>query len=134
MAQSYITETRYGKIKVSRNAVARAAVDSLEDIRDVVFLCNHRGKLIKKGTDAELTAVDVDAFEGDLRIKVNVIMKFGVSITVTADKIADRVQKALRLTLGRGPSSVSVVVKGVRSKNVAARDIVIKREMGGQER
>ena len=130
MAQSYITETKYGKIKVSRSSIARAVVDSLDDMRDKVSMSSNRGKLLREGSAAELNAVDVEAFEGNIRIRVNVIVRFGVSITETADAIAASVQKALRRILGRGPSLVTIRVRGVISKKtVAPRDLTIRREL-----
>ena len=130
MAQSYTLKTKYGKIKVSRNAIARAVVDSLDDMRGKVSMSSNRGKLLREGSAAELNAVDVEAFEGDIRIRVNVIVRFGVSITKTADAIAASVQKALRRILGRGPSLVTIRVRGVISqKNIAPRNITIRREL-----
>ncbi|MBR6444643.1 MAG: Asp23/Gls24 family envelope stress response protein [Firmicutes bacterium] len=130
MAQSYTLKTKYGKIKVSRSAIARAVVDSLDDMRGKVSMSSNRGKLLREGSAAELNAVDVEAFEGDIRIRVNVIVRFGVSITETADAIAASVQKALRRILGRGPSLVTIRVRGVISqKNIAPRNITIRREL-----
>ena len=129
MAQNYIAETKYGKIKVSRNAIAKAAVDSIDQLRDHVTLCSRRGKALRKNSAIELTAVDVEVIEGDIRIGLNVIVTFGSSLTATADALADAIGKALRRTLGRGPSSVTVTVRGVISKGtIAPRNVVLRRE------
>ena len=134
MAQSYVAETKYGKIKVGRNAIARAAVESLEELGNRVTLCSRRGKILRKHSVAELTAVDVEAIEGDIRLTVYVIVRFGLSITKTADAIVDAIRKDVRRMLGRSPSVITVRVRGVISKGVVApRDITIKRELEVQQ-
>ena len=130
MAQSYTIETKYGKIKVSRDAIAKIVVDSLEDLRKRLVLSTRRAKVLKTGSTAELNAVEVEAFEGDIRIMVNVIVRFGSSMTETADALADAVQKSMIRALGRGPSLVTMAVRGVISKKtVAPRKLTIRREL-----
>ena len=130
MAQSYTIQTKYGKIKVSRDAIAKIVVDSLGDLRKRLILSTRRGKAIKAGSAAEINAVDVEAFEGNIRINVNVIVRFGSSMTETADSLAETVQKALKRAVDRGPSLVTMAVRGVISKKtIAPRDLVIRREL-----
>ena len=96
MAQNYTVATKYGRITVSRNAIAKAAVDSLEDMGSRVILCSRRGKILKKNGAAEFAAVEVESIQGDIRLTINVIVKFGISITKTADDIAGSISEAVR--------------------------------------
>ena len=135
MAQNYTVATKYGKITVSRNAIAKAAVDSLEDMGSRVILCSRRGKILKKNGAAEFAAVEVESIQGDIRLTVNVIVKFGISITKTADDIAGSISEAVRRTLGKAPSVITVMVRGVISQNkVAPRNLTIRRELEVQGR
>ncbi len=135
MAQNYTVATKYGKITVSRNAIAKAAVDSLEDMGSRVSLCSRRGKILRKNGAAEFAAVEVESIQGDIRLTVNVIIRFGISITKTADDIVRSVQEAVRRILGKGPSVITVMVRGVISQEkVAPRNLTIRRELEVQDR
>ena len=90
MAQNYTVTTKYGRITVSRNAIAKAAVDSLEDMGSRVILCSRRGKILKKNGAAEFAAVEVESIQGDIRLTINVIVNDisvrGISLLIGKDQ------------------------------------------------
>lgn len=61
------------------------------------------------------------------KIKIYVLVKFGAGIKHTADRLIEIVNQSISETIGKDAADVSVVIKGVFSKNIAKRHIEVKK-------
>ena len=91
--------------------------EPLRHIRQGLFQCG--------GINA--AAVEFIQDEESYDLKIYIVMKFGASIKKTTSEIIDSVYENAEKILSKAPRSVTVIVTGVLSKNIAKRHIEVSR-------
>lgn len=123
-----------GNIYISEHVIAQLVVEQIEAMRGRVLVATDKGKRISPvskflGVD-RTDSVEVKADEGELTIRVYVIIRIGVSISKTLDLLIENIKKRVEDSTGVVPSSVAVVVSGVLAKNVARRNMEVRKKYG----
>lgn len=123
-----------GDILISENAIAQLVIDQIQTMRGRVLPATSKGKRIspvKKvfGNEQE-DSVQIKVKGNDLSIRVYVIVRIGVSISKTLDMLIEKIKQSVEESTGVAPSSVSVVVSGVLSKNIARRNMEVRKKYG----
>ncbi|MEA4923494.1 MAG: Asp23/Gls24 family envelope stress response protein [Eubacteriaceae bacterium] len=132
MADNSVTTTEYGKITVTRHAVGLVVLEAVKKQRKKVHISNHKGRITGlmgriSGMD-DIDNIDITFDEkGVPSIKFFVIIRFGSSITRTTNSLIEDIHNGVRTFLGVEPDSISVVVAGMISKNIAKRNIEVSR-------
>lgn len=129
-------ETNLGTITVSNLLFAQIIAESfrLEPCEGRVWPATKRGKQI--GSDQKFSLSEfagcieaVASFNGESAdLSFSIIVKFGVSIRRITDVIGDYVAERVCEKLGKKPSQITIRIAGVKSRQVARRNLeVIKR-------
>lgn len=127
MAKFLEVETEYGKIEISDSVIAEVVTDAADQFEGRMYLSKSGGKVIQHGSGAEGSAVSVE-FDGDeIDIEVYVILKFGLSIKRITGRFIDEIESGVALLVGKPPRNISIIVKGILSRRLAKRDIVIRK-------
>ncbi|MFR6257497.1 MAG: Asp23/Gls24 family envelope stress response protein, partial [Anaerovoracaceae bacterium] len=77
--------------------------------------------------DEEAGGIHVKEEDGDIYIKVYIVMHFGASIKRNTGKIIDYIYEYMEKIIGIKPKNVKVIVTGTLSKNIAKRHIEVSR-------
>ncbi len=124
-----------GQIHFSKNVIYRICSDAARSTGDA-RLQNYKGRYTTKKPGIlnpfSQNEEDEDAVEfveaGDtLRLTLYVVVRFGVSISATAEAIIDHVYYEIEALFGIPPAHVTVIVTGTVSKTIAKRHIEFSR-------
>ena len=122
----YKRTTEIGSITLSKNVIGNIITDAISEMNGKLVLCNSKGKTgmleIKN-----MTFVEISGENENPDIKIYVLVRFGTSISLITEMLIDAVKLRVRVVTGISPETVAVVVKGVFSKNIAKRNIEVKK-------
>jgi uncharacterized alkaline shock family protein YloU len=115
---SKIIQEPLGIIEISREVIAKlAGIATTECFGIVGMVSAHKlsdGLTELLGREALTKGVEVTVKDGQLLIRVNVVISYGVKISVIADNVIERVQYIVERHIGSKPGLVEVNVRGVR--------------------
>lgn len=122
-------ENAIGEISVSNNIFAQIIRDSFKLCEGRVWPATKKCKQI--GTDNKFSLTDfsstiesLETGEG-IELKFYVIIKFGASIKEITDKLTNYIFQNVKTTIGEYPYKVTISVVGVKSKQIAKRDVEV---------
>lgn len=133
--------TELGQITVSNQIFAGILKDAIKspDCEDKIWLSTKRGKLLSEASRSYISdiayVIDVneDVRDGVLSMDVYVITRFGASIKKVVDSMCSYVAEVITKRHGNHPLCINVHVTGVKSKNIARRELLIIKEYGRNE-
>lgn len=132
----YKVQTENGAIMVFKEAIACIITKVIEEFEGSVLIASQKGKIsnfmAKIGGKEEAGAIEITNGKNGLDIRIYVLIRFGTSIRKITGLIIDRITTQVKET-GIPVNSVSVVITGVFSKQIAKRNIEIKKETRGQQ-
>lgn len=124
-----------GQIQFSKNVIYRICSDAAQAAGDA-RIKNYKGRYNAKkpgllnafspGDDDE-DAIEIVEAGQTLRLTVHIVVRFGVSISATAEAILDYVYREIESLFGIRPAHVTVIVTGIESKTIAKRHIEFSR-------
>ncbi len=115
--------TDLGQIHFPASVIERIVKDAVNTCDEKVFLNKYKGKYMSIASVGDHTAEEKDA---GINITVYVIMSFGASIGKYSKRMLTYIYENVEKVMGRRPSSVTIVVTGLKSKdNIAKRHIEI---------
>ena len=121
-------ENENGSININRRIIEKIVKYTIAKYPEVISLTNSKGQISnivsRIADDSHL--VDVTNQDTDITVKVYIIMKFGVSINNTTQKIINEIKKNIHEAINIMPDTVYIFIKGIKAKKIAKRDIVIK--------
>lgn len=128
-------ETELGTISVSNVLFAQIIIESFkqEACRGRVWPATKKGRLLSSGAKVNISefasCIEVEAgSERDrLDLEFPVVVKFGTSIRSLTDAIADYVAESLQEKTGKKPSQIKIKIAGVKSRQVARRNLEVIR-------
>lgn len=129
-------ETQLGTISISNLLYAQIIARGFEQeaCRERIWPATRKGRLISGGQKLNLSEfashidVDNDFVENSVDLEFSVIVKFGASIRSLTDQLANYVAAAVEEKTGKKPSQIKIKIAGVKSRQVARRNLeVIKR-------
>lgn len=126
------TECKWGNIDIERPVAARIVREAANGISGVV-LTDSKGRTAgerhRVSVDRNADFVKIGGAQGEgYNIGINVIMKFGVSISSAAAQVIEAVRRDLNDFMDFSPEEVEVRVVGLktRSNAIINRDIRIR--------
>lgn len=125
MAQMYKINNEAGDISFPLTLISEIISDCVQKMKGDVFLSTSRAKLIKYGTSSESNSIITDFSDGNISVKVYVVIRFGAGIAKTTKKLMRDIETSLETFLGKKPKKVLVHVSGVISKRIAKRNIEV---------
>ncbi len=123
-------ENELGSINLDRHVIEKIVKFTTKDFPGVICLTNSKGQnrnmmnYISEDMDSYL--VEVKKTGLDIHIKLNVILKFGVSINNITNELIQQIKNNIHDVTGVTPKTVSICIKGIKSKKLAKRNIVVK--------
>ena len=121
-----------GKIRISNNIFAEIILDSFALNIGKVWPATKKGKQIGKEDKSNTydfgSTIEASEEYGELCLKFYIIIKFGVSIKDLTNKIFDYVFARIKEAYGKEPGKVIIVISGIKSKKIAAREIEVTRK------
>lgn len=121
-------ENENGSININRRIIEKIVKYTIAKYPEVISLTNSKGQISnivsRIADDSHL--VDVTNQDTDITVKVYIIMKFGVSINNTTQKIINEIKNNIHEAINIMPDTVYIFIKGIKAKKIAQRDIVIK--------
>lgn len=115
---------------MDKHVVEKIVKYTIKDYPEIICLTNSKGQntkvinFISESIDTYL--IEVRKNGEDIFIKLNIIIKFGVSISNITHVIINEIKKNVLEATGIMPKTVSIYIKGIKSKRIAKRDILIK--------
>jgi uncharacterized alkaline shock family protein YloU len=113
-----IMDGPWGKIDISNEVIATLAGIATTECFGIVGMVSARkfsdGITELLGRESLSKGVEVAVPEDQLLIRVNVVISYGVKISVIADNVIERVQYTVKSHIGIPAGLVEVNVRGVR--------------------
>lgn len=125
-------KTRLGTVTVNNNVIAKVILKAAEKTDGRFLLSSERGRIL--GVASRVGVGDVSGhFEIEERndtyfLKFSGIVRFGSSIKNVTDDVLDSVQEEMQELFPQQKGVVTLHIVGVKSKQIAERDIEVKRE------
>lgn len=128
-------ENEFGKIKITKKAVARTISEAIAIYENEIFLTNEKGKILKLRHRDAFTDIshDIDMEydeENGLSIHFCLLLRFGMSINAVTNQIFDTIMSEMQACFGLAPAKMAITITGMYSKdikNVAKRDVEVVR-------
>lgn len=129
-------DTKLGNIHFSNSVVNKVVTEAVESCGGKAEILNYKGryKHVVPGIaswmnlyDEEAGGIHVKEEDGDIFIKVYIVIHFGASIKRTTNKIIDYIYEHMEKIMDVRPKNVKVIVTGTLSKNIAKRHIEVSR-------
>ncbi len=124
--------TQLGNITINDSVIARIIINSAAKAGKRLYLATEKGKIL--GNSQRLGSGELsgnyyfDEKEGRYELTFFAIISFGSSIKNVTEIVLDDLQKQLQTMFPEYGASITIKIVGVKSKNIAERDIEVKRE------
>ena len=122
-----------GTIKINKHIFGKMAFDAIGLTEGKAFSASEKGKQLtgiggSRPAPGEISDhMTVREEEGTLYVELCIIMSFGASIQKNTDLILDYMEDQLKICFPQQPGRIVLKVVGVKSKQVAPRDIEVER-------
>lgn len=125
-------ETKLGTIAINDNVIAKAILRSAAPVSNKLFLSTEKGKIL--GSPSRISASELSSnvliCESEDRCDVTfyAVTRFGASIKNVTETVLDMLQKEFQNMFPAQRGVLTIKIVGVKSKNIAERNIEVKRE------
>lgn len=124
-----------GKVEISDKIIAGIIEDAMEEpyLADKVWPVTRKGNIMDSVSlaypldFASYVEADLDN-SGLVTLSFPVIIKFGAGIGAVTDRLAEEIRKKLESELDLRSGRIILNIKGVKSKNIARRDVEVVKE------
>ncbi len=124
--------TNLGTIAINTNVISKEILNASTKVSEKLFLATEKCKLLgspKKVGLGELSSnIFVEENEGKFCLTFYVIMNFGASIKNTTEIVLDALEESFKTMFPGQAGVITIKIVGVKSKNIAPRDIEVIRE------
>ncbi len=127
----YKEESQSGSIIIEKAVIAKIISESVAQFNGKVMISNYKSKAttfaVKFGVTDEINNMDISMGEKGLDIKIYIVVKFGTSIGMVTNTLINDIHSKVCKFTSIEPNSVAIVVTGMVSKNIAKRNIEVRR-------
>ena len=131
-------ETELGTITVSNLLFAQIIADSfkLEGCKGKIWPATKKGKQVGSDMKFNLSefanTIEIEEIQDGetMNLEFHVIVKFGTSISTICGNIADYIAMSIEQKHGRKPGQIKIHVTGVKSKQIAKRNLEVVKGYG----
>lgn len=125
-------DTELGSITLNDAVIARIIIRGIEKAEGKLIPASRKGKPLASGSRASVGDVTghftVEETEDGLMLSFCGIMLFGASIKKVTDAVTDAIHDELAELFPTRKVTVSLMIVGVKSKQIAERSIEVKKE------
>lgn len=126
----YKIESQFGHISVEKAVIGKLVTEAVASFGGKILLANKKKKMpgfvAKIGGMDDASNMEFVWGEKGLDIRVFIMIRFGTSISRTTDQLIQFIKSGLEEHLDIQANSVAVVVTGMFSKQIAARNIEVR--------
>lgn len=128
---SVIVRSSYGAIAVNKGVIERMIIEDMLGMESFLMLSNKKGKPIKERPTPIIDpdyydAVEVSEKKDQVKVKIYIVVKNGVNISETADKVFEAVEKNFEMLRLRKPASINIRVRGIAG---VMNGVIVKRNI-----
>lgn len=127
----YKAKTEKGNILIDKAVIAAIVAKAAEQFHGKVIISNYKSKgnafSLKKTVSDDVNSIEITLGDRGLDIKVYIVVRFGTSIGMVTNTLINTIYEDVKTYTGIEADSVSVVVTGIVSKNIARRNIEVRR-------
>lgn len=124
--------TSLGTVTINDNVIAKIILRAVEKSGGKLLLSSERGRILgvasRVGVGDILGNFQIDEKENKFFIKFSGIIRFGSSIKNVTENVLDLVQEEMQQFFPTQGGEIILHIVGVKSKQIAERDIEVKRE------
>lgn len=124
--------TRLGTVTVNDNVIAKIILRAVEKSDGKLLLPSERGRILgvasRVGVGDILGNFQIQEKENKYFLKFSGIIRFGSSIKNVTENVLDLVQEEMQQFFPTQGGEIILHIVGVKSKQIAERDIEVKRE------
>lgn len=129
----YRFNTEYGEISITKAVITTIIIEAVDRFDGKVLISSSRGKLVpglftKIGYFDESSNIEINMGPRGLDIRIFIVLKFGTSIAKATNQLIEEIQNNIKAFTTVEPNSVAVVVAGTLSRQLARRNIEVKRD------
>ncbi|QHI73825.1 Asp23/Gls24 family envelope stress response protein [Aminipila terrae] len=128
----YKEETENGSIIIGKAVIAKIVTETAAQFKGKVLISNYKNKATafaaKIGVTDDINNMDITMGEKGLDIKLYIVVKFGTSIGMVTNTLINDIHDKVYQYTSIEPNSVAIVVTGMISKNIARRNIEVRRD------
>lgn len=124
--------TNQGRISFSDRVIATEIIDVIDtkEYDELIWLSTTKGRFLLEEdvipSSDSLKNIEISFDNKQFRIKYYAIVKFGESIKSLLKKLNQEIVNHLQERLTISPREITVVITGVKSENVSARNMEFK--------
>lgn len=128
-----ITKNEYGSIVINNKLLTKLVIDELLKMQSIVYLCNKKGKIIKKKSTPFIEPDYYDAVElseiqgGSISIKIYLISRLSTNIKDISNKICEKVYDAFDTFNLDKPDKIIISYQGIIAEHNSKKRIEVKR-------
>lgn len=120
--------TDLGTISINDSVIAKTILKAASNAEGRLFLSTESGKILGYHTNDLYGNFIMEEVDETYKITFYVIISFGSSIKMVTDKVLDALQAAMQSMFPEYGGVLTMKIVGVKSKNIAERNIEVKRE------
>lgn len=121
-----------GTISINSSVISREILMTAVKVNEKLFLATEKCKILgqpKKVGPGELAAnLNIEEVDGKVNLTFYVIMNFGASIKNATETILNDLEGTFKSMFPSQGGKIIIKIVGVKSKNIAPRDIEVIRE------
>lgn len=125
-------KTDLGIIKLNDSIIARIILAAIGKTQGKLFLSSERGKIL--GVASRVSTGDlmgnftIEETEGKYKLTFYAVIRFGAGIKNITEVVLEHIEKELKELFPEKSGIICLHIVGVKSKQIAQRDIEVKRE------
>lgn len=127
----YKEETENGSIIIEKAVIAKIVTETVLQFNGKVLISNYKNKATtfaaKIGVTDDINNMEITMGDKGLDIKLYIVVKFGTSIGMVTNTLINDIHDKVYEFTSIEPNSVAIVVTGMISKNIARRNIEVRR-------
>lgn len=125
-------KTQLGTIIVNNNVIAKVVLRAVEKTDGKFMLSSEKGRILGVASRVGVGDIsgnfNIECSADTYSLKFTGIIKFGSSIKNVTDVILDSIQEEMQVLFPKQKGIITLHIVGVKSKQIALRDIEVKRE------
>ena len=129
---SLTVRTNLGNIVVNDNVIAKTIIKGAEKSGEKLFLSNSKGKLL--GAVSRINAGDlagnyvIKEIDAAYYLDFYAVIRFGASISAVSKIVLDSIEEEMHEMFPEKAGHITLHIVGVKSKQIALRNIEVKRD------
>lgn len=128
-----ITKNEYGTVAINNKMLSKLVVDELLTMQSIVYMCNKKGKAIKKKPTPFIDPDFYDSVEvkekasNGLEVTVYLVLRFSTNISKITNRLFDKIENAFEIFNIKQPTTIVISYKGIDATYKSKKNLKVKR-------